>query len=140
MGFKDDVNRFGDKAARRIRAVHHEAVFTAHRSITLGSPLTGAPGQPVDTGRLRNSWQISILSPGNARIATRVKYARSIEDGVSYAHGGVKLTLRSQVGGFHSLKMTVANWDRIVRDANRRVSASPAFGSGPDSSPGVSVG
>jgi hypothetical protein len=49
---------------------------------------------------------------------------------VSYAHGGVRLTLRSQVGGFHSLKLTVASWDRIVRDANRRVGASPSFGGG----------
>lgn len=140
MGFRDDVNRFGDKTARRVRAIHTQSVFTAHRSITLGSPLTGAPGQPVDTGRLRNSWQISILAPGDSRISTRVKYARSIEDGVSYAHGGVRLTLRSQVGGFHSLKMTVANWDKIVRDSARRVNSSPSFAPEAGSPPGGDVG
>jgi hypothetical protein len=128
MSFGGQLRDWGDKAKRREGAVFHTAVFTAHKSITVGSPLTGAPGQPVDTGRLRNSWQIVILSPREVRILTSMKYARSIEDGLSYAHAGKPLTLRSQVGGFHSLKLTVANWNRIVEDANRRVDMSKEFG------------
>lgn len=128
MSFGGQLRDWGDKTKRREGAVFHTAVFTVHKSITVGSPLTGAPGQPVDTGRLRNSWMITVLSPREVRILTSMKYARSIEDGLSYAHGGKPITLRSQVGGFHSLKLTVASWNRIVEDANRRVDLSKEFG------------
>lgn len=127
MSFSADIARFRERAMRRSQAVFHEAVFSAHRSIVQGSPLTGAPGQPVQYGALRQSWQIEILSPTVARIASALRYARSIEDGVSYAHGGRPLTIRSQVGGTHSVQKTVANFDRIVVDANARVARSPAF-------------
>ena len=35
----------------------------AYESITVGHPLTGAPGQPVDTGYLRNSWSLFTDAP-----------------------------------------------------------------------------
>lgn len=78
-------------------------------SIVAGDPLTGSPGQPVDTGNLRNSWQLQFESPRRALISTNVEYAPYIEDGPMYG-----LTLRSQVGGWNSVKMTRANFDRIV--------------------------
>lgn len=34
-----------------------------HASITVGSPETGSPGQPVDTGFLRNSWVADVGEP-----------------------------------------------------------------------------
>lgn len=124
MGFGGEIGAWGGNASAALRAVHHGSVFDAHKSITLGSTLTGAPGQPVDTGRLRNSWQIEIISPLEARILTSLKYAPSIEHG---QRKGKPITLRSQVGGFHSLKLTVQNWDRIVEDNARRVAKSPRF-------------
>lgn len=133
MSAAGEVARFRERAIARARAVFHESVFSAHRSIVQGSPLTGAPGQPVQYGALRQSWQIEILSPTASRIGSRMKYARSIEDGVSYAHGGIPLTIRSKVGGTHSVQKTVANFDRIVSDAVSRVGRSAKFG---DAQPG----
>lgn len=130
MTIAGDLGRFRERAIRRERAVFHESVFSAHRSIVQGSSLTGAPGQPVQSGALRQSWQISILSPTASRIGSNKKYARSIEDGVSYAHGGRPLAIRSKVGGTHSVQRTAANFDRVVADANARVSRSPAFAEG----------
>lgn len=125
MGFGGELKSFGGNTSAAMRAIYHGSVFDAHKSITKGSPLTGAPGQPVDTGRLRNSWQIEILSPLESRILTSLKYAPSIEYG---QRKGKPITLRSQVGGFHSLRLTVQNWDRIVEDNGRRVAKSPKFG------------
>lgn len=127
MEFANAVAAFQQKVRARAQAVRHTAVFLTHESITVGSAITGAPGQPVLYGALRQSYQIEILSPTMTRIASAKKYARSIEDLLSYAHGGTPLTIRSKVGGGHSIKMTVAAWVRIVEEANRRVAQSPAF-------------
>jgi hypothetical protein len=127
MGFGDELKAWGGATSAAMRAIHHGSVFDAHKSITLGSTLTGAPGQPVQTGRLRNSWQIEILSPLEARILTSMIYAASIEHG---QRRGKPITLRSQVGGFHSLKLTIQNWDRIVESNARRVARSKRFGGG----------
>ena len=35
----------------------------AYESITIGHPATGAPGQPVDTGYLRQSWSLFTDAP-----------------------------------------------------------------------------
>lgn len=96
-------------------------VEEATRSVVEGSALTGAPGQPVDTGYLKASWQTVFDSPSQATIGTNTVYAPSIEDGVSYAHGGTALTLRSPVGGFHSVALTVAGMDRIKKAVVERV-------------------
>lgn len=130
MAFASDVAAFQQKVRRRAQAVRHTAVFLTHESITVGSALTGAPGQPVQYGSLRQSYQIEILSPTMTRIASAKKYARSIEDLLSYAHGGTPITIRSKVGGGHSIKMTVLAWTRIVEEANRRVDKSPSFAVG----------
>lgn len=127
MAFASDVDRWKQLVRNRARAVRMTAVFLTHESITVGSAITGAPGQPVQYGALRQSFQIEVLSPTMDRIASAKKYARSIEDLLSYAHGGTPLTIRSKVGGGHSIKMTVAAWTRIVEEANRRVAQSPAF-------------
>lgn len=128
MAFADGMRRVREVVIARNRAVFHAAVFKAHESITVGSSLTDSPGQPVLYGALRQSYQIEILSPTQARIASNKKYARSIEDGVSYAHGGVPLTIRSKVGGTHSIEKTALNFDRIVADAIRRVGGGAAAG------------
>jgi hypothetical protein len=96
-------------------------VQEAQRSVVEGSALTGAPGQPVQTGFLKGSWQVVYDSPNQATIGTNVAYAESIEDGVSYAHGGKPMTLRSEVGGWHSVAHTVENFDRIVLAVKSRV-------------------
>lgn len=91
------------------------------RSVVEGSELTGSDGQPVDTGHLKASWQTVFESPTHAVIGTNVKYAESIEDGLSYAHGGKPMTLRSEVGGFHSVRKTMAGIEHIKQAVVARV-------------------
>lgn len=83
----------------------------ALRSVVEGSELTGAPGQPVDTGALRASWHLDFSDADHATISTNLAYAEAIEEGVGPSG---PLTLRSPVGGWHSVVQTAANLDRIV--------------------------
>jgi hypothetical protein len=114
MGFQVDLDRFVTKIRARHAAVFQRSVLLTYESIKLGSPITGAPGQPVDTGALRNSWQVEFITPFEAKISSVLLYAQSIEDGIGQ-HG--PLTLRSVVGGFHSVKLTIAGFDQIVAHA-----------------------
>jgi hypothetical protein len=79
------------------------------RSIMYGSPVTGAPGQPVDKGELLESWV--RLKRGKFAVAwiSRKFYAPIIEDNWREAQ------LRSKVGGFHSVKMTRHGFPALVR-------------------------
>jgi hypothetical protein len=99
------------KVDTRSTAFFAGVVDKTHESIQLGSVLTGSPGQPVRYGTLRNSWIKSFPSVTLAEIVTNVIYAPDIEDGM---RNGKPLTLRSQVGGFHSVALTRAGFDRIV--------------------------
>lgn len=108
-----------------------EMAQEAHRSCQTGSELTGAPGQPVQTGNLRSSIQLVLDSASSATlsratkatIGTNLKYAPSIEDGVSYSHGGTPMTLRSPVGGFYSFRLTIAGFGKIKDAVVARVKA-----------------
>ena len=82
-----------------------------HTSIVWGSPVTAAPGQPVDTGDLKRSWQLTFPDTMHARSSSGLEYAPSIEEGVG-PHG--KLMLRSSVGGFHSRALTRTGFQRLV--------------------------
>ncbi len=114
MSWGRDIDLFRVTVERMSRHVLVRTAQLALDSVVLGSMLTGAPGQPVDTGYLRASWQLAWEGSGLAVISTNVEYALAIEEGIG-PHG--RLTLRSQVGGFHSVKLTVAGFDRIVRAA-----------------------
>lgn len=117
MSFGLDVKRFSDKVEGYRRAIAERATEIAFASIVEGSPITGAPGQPVDTGNLKGSWAI-VRGPLVNLITTPVIYAPQIEDGT---RAGRALTLRSQVGGFHSLALTRVAWPRIVQAAAEQV-------------------
>jgi hypothetical protein len=134
--FADDVATFRRALAARLAELHQACATRVFDSIVEGSELTGAPGQPVDTGNLRNSWQRIPVSRDVTEIVTNTVYAPDIEDGVRRgevvgvgaddATDGIKapdttLTLRSEVGGFHSVKLTRAAWARIVEDATGEV-------------------
>lgn len=99
------------KVDARSQAFFTGVVDKTHESIQLGSVITGSPGQPVRRGTLRNSWIKSFASPTLAEITTNLVYAPDIEDGM---RNGKPLVLRSQVGGFHSVALTRAGFDRIV--------------------------
>ena len=130
MGFADDVRAFNRKIETQERDIFTGVVDLAHESIVEGSQVTGAPGQPVDTGALKASWVKSYPSKDEAVISTNLVYAPIIEDGerrigsdAYYAtkEGTQKLYLRSEVGGFHSVALTLAGFDKIVESVTNRV-------------------
>ncbi len=111
-GFGDTVRSFGLEVSARNQRVFVNVAAAVKDSITDGSNLTGSPGQPVDTGNLKSSWQLTFPTPTEAQISTNVVYAPQIEDGVTWR--GTPITFRSSVGGAHSVKLTVLNFDRLV--------------------------
>lgn len=121
MGFADDLKEFQRVTINATHEVFVNSASGCHSSVVNGDARTGAPGSPVRSGLLKSSWQLQFSSPNEAEISTNVEYARSIEDGISYAHGGTPLTLRSEVGGFHSVALTVANFDRIVESEAAKI-------------------
>lgn len=98
-------------------AIFEDVGMEAQRSIVEGSELTGAPGQPVDTGNLKSSWTRWYDSPTRQTIGTNVEYAPNIEDGVG-PHG--PLTLRSTVGGFHSVAHTLNRLQNVLDVVTKR--------------------
>ena len=108
MSFADDLKRFAVKTQGKSNALFTNVASGVKESIVNGSAVTGAPGQPVDTGALKASWQLTFESKQSALVSTNIAYAPVIEDNLR----GAKL--RSQVGGFHSVKLTVGAFDRLV--------------------------
>lgn len=117
MSFESDLAAFFAKTRYKTQAVFVNTAAAVKDSIVNGSAITGAPGQPVDTSNLKNSWQLMFVGATAALIATNVEYAQVIEDNVRGA------TLRSKVGGFHSVKLTVAGFDRLVDAEVAKVAA-----------------
>lgn len=109
--FRRQLARFNRIVDQKLLNVFLLCTQEIKRSVVEGSPLTGAPGQPVDTGNLRASWIDEFRGPLVWQLTTSVVYAPFIEAG---ANDRGPFTLQSQVGGFHSVKLTAAGWDRIV--------------------------
>lgn len=113
--FQKDLKKFTLKADRITRGTFVNATTEVQRSVVEGSEVTGAPGQPVDTGTLKNSFTAQFTGRDTWETTTNLVYAPFIEDGVR--PDGVSLSLRSKVGGFHSAKLTRAGWGKIVEKA-----------------------
>jgi hypothetical protein len=116
MAFSADMGRFIEKVRQRGNALYLNCVSHVETSIKAGSPVTGAPGQPVQTGALLNSWQTTFNGPV-AEVSTNLEYAEPIEINERGA------TLRSEVGGFHSVALTRAGWPSIVEAEARALGA-----------------
>lgn len=128
MSYTSDIDRFTLKLKSRIADVVTDAALEVQNSIKFGSALTGAPGQPVGQypqgsgkvgGNLRESFHLTREDKYHATVATKVVYAKGIEEGISGATGR-PITIRSTVGGIGSIKMVRAAWQRIVDQAVRR--------------------
>lgn len=128
--FAEQVAAFQRKVDREEKQIFTDCVAMVTESIKVGSAITGAPGQPVDTGFLRGSWQSEFTGPGTARVMTNVSYAPAIETGVrsDYDPHGAENPNPSKgphrpstVGGHHSVKLTCAAFDRIVKAAVAKV-------------------
>lgn len=122
MSFGNDIDRIRAKVHKRHRDMLVGCAQLCHESIQVGSEITGAPGQPVDIGTLRGSWQLSFPDAISALITTNLVYAKPIEDGIQTIYLGdgkhtfrSPIHFRSAVGGSHSVKLTIAAFEsRIV--------------------------
>ena len=134
--FGAQLRAFAEKVQKNRRTLAFNAGNAVRDSIQNGSALTAAPGQPVDTGFLKGSWQYIQESPDVALIATNVSYAPAIETGIrsdfdpagvtgkygvkggqigpALAPGSGGPHRKSTVGGHHSVALTRAAWSRIV--------------------------
>jgi hypothetical protein len=132
--FADTVRSFSLAVPNYAKRVYVKVAIAVHDSIQVGSPITGSPGQPVGQygpgyhpgkigGSLRGSWLLTWPN-GEALIATNLVYAPFIEDGVSWQ--GTEMKLHTSIGGFHSVKMTVLNFDRLVASEMAKAAAAAA--------------
>ena len=126
--FDAQLRDFNAKLARRVHDVFVRSTEEVQESIVEGSPVTGAPGQPVDTGLLKGSWVPKRHERFLWDTSTPVAYAPVVEEGGltmassrSGAMSGSRYTLRSESGGWHSVKTTRAAWQKIVDHAVREV-------------------
>ncbi len=127
MSFSDDLRKFAEDFKRDHDAVFAGVVTEVHRSIVEGSEITGAPGQPVDTGHLRASWTTEFVSPREAVISTNVEYAVTIEENLRGAKVSSKDKYgkpKPEIGGFHSVALTVMGFEKIVEHVVQRVTGS----------------
>ena len=60
MSFADDIRRHTERVEGLSQDVIVDYTIALHGSIADGSPITGAPGQEVDTSYLLNSWLIGF--------------------------------------------------------------------------------
>jgi hypothetical protein len=134
MSFGEDLRLFAVKVEGRARDVFIGSATEVHNSITNSSPVTTAPGQPVDTGFLKGTWLLSFPEDWISEVATNASYARIIEEGGDRSEydpegvarpadleskGGTNRKGPSQVGGPHSVLLTRSNWDKLVQDQVR---------------------
>jgi hypothetical protein len=109
VSFERDLARFVKKVYDRHETLHNRVVDHVGRSIRFGSATTGAPGQPVKSGKLLASWYARHNGRWMVHWVSNIRHARAIEHNLRGAQ------LRSKVGGFHSVKLTRAGFTRIVQ-------------------------
>ncbi len=107
-GFRDGIAGFSARVETTSKRVFAGVCAEVQRSVVDGSEITNAPGQPVDTGRLKASWIGEFVSDHEFQLTSDVPYAEAIETNARGAQ------LRSSVGGFHSLALTEAGFPAIV--------------------------
>lgn len=126
MEFERGMRTFIMVAAEHLQDVLIAGTLRVHESIRVGSPLTAAPGQPVDTSNLLGSWQYEFDDAGNptkARVVTPVEYAEAVEEGVG-PNGPRVYGAKNGIGGSHSVKLTALAWPKIVAHETRRLGGS----------------
>ncbi len=119
MTFESDIAEIFLKILHRQTILFFDVSDALHESIKEGSSTTGSPGQPVQLSDLKLSWHLRHLEPFLAQTSTPSLYARNIEEGIG--SGGKQLTLRSEVGGFHSVKTTRVGFQKLVDEIARNI-------------------
>ena len=123
--FSKALRQFTRTSEQRMKDCATFAFQEVTKSVVRGSELTGAPGQPVALvrgGTLRSSWVTSSPEPHVRELTTNVEYAVWIEDGGNDLgfYNPARGDPRSEVGGYHSVKLTEAAWPEIVEMARKK--------------------
>lgn len=113
ISFGTTIRKFSRKAKFDTVETYMGTTDEIHRSIVFGSEITNAPGQPVATANLRDSWIPEHTGPMQWQDTTKVDYAQHVEDNVR----GV--TFKNH--GPHSVKLTKAGYKNIVEHVLRQV-------------------
>ena len=97
MSFSDDIAKFNKKTEEKSLKIFRAIGFDMFGRIVKRTP--------VDTGRLRNNWQITpkVRLGEKLYITNNLPYAKRIEDGYS------------QQAPAGMVKVTIAEFDSIVR-------------------------
>lgn len=130
VGISASFKSLVPRALRKIDAdtshMMDELTRLALDSIVNGSPDTNSPGQPRDL-RKPDSWAVTKLSDRETIISTVEPSALSVEDGIRYKSDGLPIKrLHSDLGGFHSVKLTQLGAAKLVEKAIATVKASDA--------------
>jgi hypothetical protein len=108
--FRRQIDKFIKLVHDREALLYKRVLKHVRKSILDGSPITGAPGQPQQSGDLYRSWMDEGSEEARyVKFISRLFYAKIIEDNFRGAQ------LRSKVGGFHSVKLTRNAFLAIVR-------------------------
>lgn len=121
--FRNDLLKKLAEGREDLRHLPGRLAVRVQNGMKFGDPVTGAPGQPIEEGALRNSYHITFRKPGVSFIVSSDKpYARTIEYGVG-PHGRITLATthpdgrpKTPKGGFHSRDHIVSNFGRLVAD------------------------
>lgn len=105
MSFADQLRNFAAKTKEDMGLIRSGVDAEMFTSVVDGSAITGAPGQPVHDGELRDSWKQEV-SDTETVTSTDVPYARAVEENI-----GNKVY---KSGGPHSAALTVAGFPQIV--------------------------
>lgn len=118
--FAGQLDGFVSLLDGRQQRVFDAVVEQTRASIVEGSPITGAPGQPVDTGELRDSWTVRYERPGVAVIASDAPHALVVElnpRGITYSNHGP-----------HSVALTRAGFPTLAKRVARNIVARESVG------------
>src|SRR4051812_46868779 len=107
MGFAQDLARFKAKTLANLDATREGVDAETFRSIVEGSEITGAPGQPVHTRKLHDSWSQDVADTETV-TSSDSPYAIAVEENLNNAV--------YENHGPHSVKQTVVAFPRIVGD------------------------
>lgn len=129
--FTAAINKFGTDVKSRADDILLASSLELHKSIRVGSDLTGSPGAPIKTGYLRNSIQIgrgeaiSFLSDGAGPGAlglvpaapdTSSMAGLKVGEGVTIATNCVYAEVQEHMHKTNAnhWALSVAGWGRIV--------------------------
>lgn len=118
----DQIRALAADLLERADEFHAGVVAEMEKSVVDGHELTGAPGQPVDDGDLKESWETTHDGPSKSTTESDSPYAQAVEDNwgnVTYKNGGSH-SLKLTVAGAQTVADVVAERVRLAHEARSR--------------------